>query len=67
MNGKNIQIITVVALIGFITGGIGPYLGFMSEIWQAVICIITLPAFVLGTMLLWKYRDGEEDYPFMGY
>ena len=67
MNGKMIQIVTVVALIGFVIGGIGPYIGIISDIQQAVICIITLPALVLGTVLLWKYRDGEEDYPFMGY
>lgn len=58
---------TVVALIVLVIGGIGPYLGFLSDFQQAVICIIALPAFVLGIMLSWKYRDGEEDYPFMGY
>jgi len=67
MKRKYIQLITVIALIGFVTGGIGPYIGFLSDIQQAVICIITVPALVLGTVLLWKYRDGEEDYPFMGY
>ncbi len=67
MNRKNIQMITVIALIGFVIGGIGPYIGIISEIGQAVICIITLPALVLGTVLLWKYQDGEDDYPFMGY
>ncbi|GAB7015872.1 hypothetical protein [Methanogenium cariaci] len=67
MNGKIIQIITVVALICLIIGGIGPYIGLMSDIEQALICIVALPLFVLGTMLLWKYRNGEEDYPFMGY
>jgi hypothetical protein len=67
MNRKNIQMITVIALIGFVIGGIGPYIGIISEVGQAVICIITLPALVLGTVLLWKYQDGEDDYPFMGY
>jgi|GEM_PF-3437334 len=67
MNGKSIQIITIFALIGLVIGGIGPYVGFMSDIQQALICVISLPTFVLGIFNLWKYRDGEEDYPFMGY
>ncbi len=67
MNRRSIQIISVVALIGLVIGGIGPYVGFMSDIQQAVICVLSLPAFVLGIMHLWKYRDGDEDYPFMGY
>ncbi|WFN35261.1 hypothetical protein L1S32_03835 [Methanogenium sp. S4BF] len=67
MKGKSIQIMTVVALIALVIGGIGPYFGFLSDIGQAVICIIAVPAFVVGIMLSWKYRDGEEDYPFMGY
>lgn len=64
---NNIQILTVFALIGLVIGGIGPYFGLISDLLQAVICIITLPVFVIGVMLLWKYRDGDEDYPFMGY
>ncbi len=67
MNGKLIQLITVVALIGLIIGWIGPYIGLISDIQQALICIIALPAFILGVMLQWKYRDGEEDDPFVGY
>ncbi|MFA5395827.1 MAG: hypothetical protein WC346_07470 [Methanogenium sp.] len=67
MKGKSIQIITVLALIVLVIGGIGPYLGFLSDIEQAIICTIALPIFVLGVMFSWKYRDGEEDYPFMGY
>ena len=67
MNRENILLITVFALIGLVIGGIGPYFGFFSIIVQAIICIIALPVFVMGILLLWKYRDGEEDYPFMGY
>ncbi len=67
MKRKSIQLITVFALIGLVIGGIGPYAGYLSDLQQALICVISLPAFVLGTMHLWKYRDGEEDYPFMGY
>ena len=67
MNGKSIQIITVFALIGLVIGGVGQYVDIMSDIQQAVICVISLPTFVLGIMHLWKYRAGEEDYPFMGY
>lgn len=68
MNEKNnIQIVTVFALIGLIIGGIGPYIGLISDIAQAIICVIALPVFIMGILLLWKYRDGEEDYPFMGY
>ena len=67
MNEKIIQLITVAALIALVIGGIGPYFGFISDVGQAVICIIALPALVLGIMLSWRYRDGEEDYPFMGY
>ena len=67
MKRKSIQIITVVALIGLVVGGIGPYAGYLSDLQQALLCVLSLPAFVLGIMHLWKYRDGEEDYPFMGY
>ena len=67
MKGKYVQIMTLVALIVLVIGGIGPYLGFLSDIQQAFICTIALPAFVLGIMFSWKYRDGEEDDPFMGY
>ncbi len=67
MKRKSIQIITAVALIGLVIGGIGPYAGYLSDLQQALLCVLSLPAFVLGIMHLWKYRDGEEDYPFMGY
>ena len=67
MNDKVIQIIIVVALAGLVIGGIGSYIGIITDLQQAIICIIALPAFILGVMLHWKYRDGEEDYPFMGY
>ena len=68
MNEKSIiQLATVFALIGLVIGGIGPYLGFITNVQQAFISIITLPVFIMGVLLLWKYRDGDEDYPFMGY
>ena len=68
MNEKSlIQLGTVIALIGLVIGGIGPFFGFITDIQQAFISIITLPVFIMGVLLLWKYRDGDEDYPFMGY
>lgn len=68
MNEKTIlQVVTVFALICFVVGAVGPYYGIITDIQQAFISIITLPVFIMGVLLLWKYRDGEEDYPFMGY
>lgn len=68
MNEKNIlQGVTVFALICFVIGGIGPYIGIITDMQQAFISVITLPVFIMGVLLLWKYRDGDEDYPFMGY
>lgn len=68
MNEKIIiQVVTVFALICLVIGGIGPYLGYITDIQQAFISIIMLPVFIMGVLFLWKYRDGDEDYPFMGY
>ena len=66
---KNMKILMVVSGLICLASAVLAGTGIIDQIVMVAALIIFFPLFVVSTFLTWKAsdREGEGDYPFIGY